>query len=62
MTHLDLSVEQTDLLHEILKEYLGDLRMELASTENFEFRDKLKKQEMTVKQLLALVSPIGTSA
>ena len=52
MIHLDLDPEERDVLTQVLERALGDLRMEITATENFEFREDLKAQERVLKKLL----------
>ena len=50
---LTLTDEQRDMLQGILTSYLSDLRMEVADTDSFEFRQGLKHKEAFLKDLLA---------
>jgi hypothetical protein len=50
---LRLAPEEADLLRQILTNYLSDLRMEIADTDNYELRQALKRDEQAVKALLA---------
>jgi hypothetical protein len=58
---MDLSLEpdEVTLLREILSNYLSDLRMEISNTENYELRESLKRDEETIKSLLARLGPSG---
>ncbi len=56
MLQLQLSADQARVLHEILEDFLGDLRMEIAGTDRFEFREGLKRREEFVKDLLVRLS------
>ena len=49
---LSLSDEERDALQQILSSYLSDLRMEVADTDSFDFREKLKSRERFIKDLL----------
>lgn len=49
---LALGTEETELLLRILHGYLSDLRMEIAGTESFDFRQGLKQDEERIKALL----------
>ncbi|HWP90814.1 MAG TPA: hypothetical protein VNN20_01250 [Thermodesulfobacteriota bacterium] len=40
------------MLSEILTENLGDLRMEIAGTENMTFREELKRKEEFLRKLI----------
>lgn len=52
MIQIDLTSEKAEMLREIISTYLSDLRMEIASTENMNFREELKKKEEFLKELL----------
>lgn len=52
MVRIELTSEEADVLRETLESDLSDLRMELADTDNIEFRAILKKKEAPLKQLL----------
>jgi hypothetical protein len=48
----NLRPEDRDLLVEIVEEYLGDLRVEIGDTDNFDYRSKLKAEEKAVREIL----------
>jgi len=50
---LNLTNDETKTLHGVLTEYLSDLRMEIADTDSFEFREDLKRTETLLKRLIA---------
>ncbi len=52
MRTLELSEEECAELKSILTSYLSDLRMEIADTESFDFRQGLKRREVFLKKLL----------
>lgn len=52
MIHLEINPEEQGVLAEVLQNYLPDLRMEIADTENKDFREKLKRQEAIIKRIL----------
>jgi hypothetical protein len=52
MVHVELTPEQAGTLAEILGEYLSDLRMEIAGTDEMGFREGLKQREVFLKDLL----------
>jgi hypothetical protein len=52
MTTLTLTPEAVDRLRFILGSDLSDLRMEVADTEQHEFRQGLKRREEFIKKLL----------
>ncbi len=50
---LDLSEAEIEVIGRVLRNYLGDLRMEIRDTENYEFREGLKQDEQTINVFLA---------
>lgn len=52
MIQIELTSEEAGILREILTSYLSDLRMEIAGTENMDFREALKKKEALLKKLI----------
>ncbi len=48
-----LNDEERQTLADILSEALPDLREEVYKTENFDYREQLKRRESVVKGLLA---------
>lgn len=52
MAQITLNDDEARMLDEILTNYLSDLRMEVAGTENMNFREKLKQKEVFLKRLL----------
>ena len=52
-TTLQLDADDVGHLQFILNSYLSDLRMEIADTEQHEFRETLKRREEFIKKLLA---------
>ncbi len=52
MIQLSLSSEEAEKLKLILSEYLSDLRMEIADTDQQDYREKLKEKEVFLKLLL----------
>lgn len=53
MINVELTTSEADHLRDILENYLGDLRMEIAATDSKDFRDDLKETEVFIKDLLA---------
>jgi hypothetical protein len=49
---LNLTAQEAVTLSEILSGYLSDLRMEIAGTENMNFREELKKKEVFLKKII----------
>lgn len=59
---LKLHDSERELLLRILQQYLSDLRMEIADTEQYEFRQGLKEDENVIKDLIARLEPGETRA
>ncbi len=53
MTTLELNDEEREVLAAVLTDDLSDLRMEIADTENREFRERLEHKEEVMKGILA---------
>jgi hypothetical protein len=53
MPELKLTDDEAKQLHNVLTEYLSDLRMEIADTDSFDFREDLKRTEALLKRLIA---------
>ncbi|MFO0794791.1 MAG: hypothetical protein U0586_12120 [Candidatus Brocadiaceae bacterium] len=52
MINLDLTKDEKDILIGILENDLSDLRMEIADTDNMDFRETLKKQKAVLQKTL----------
>lgn len=50
--HLNLTAAEAEMLNEVLTSYLSDLRMEIADTDNMDFREGLKKKEEFLKRVI----------
>lgn len=55
MTQLSLDSEGAAVLADALRSYLSDLHSEIAGTDNYDFREALKRRE---QMLLAIVNQI----
>lgn len=53
MTTLQLTDDEAKSLAAILAFYLSDLRMEIADTERIVWRERMKREEVFIKRLLA---------
>jgi len=51
-----LNEEEKQTLVDILNEVLPNLREEVYKTENYDYREQLKRREAVVKQLIARLS------
>lgn len=56
MVLLNFSEEELKMFKEILENYLSDLRMEIADTDQMDFRESLKKKENFLNELLSLLN------
>jgi hypothetical protein len=45
--------EELSVLEEVITEYLAELRMEIAGTEDYDFRQGLKKKSEALQAILA---------
>jgi hypothetical protein len=50
---LELDNDQASVLHEVLESTLGELRMEIANTDNAQFRRGLRAREETLRAIVA---------
>lgn len=55
MIQLDITKEEKDVLIGILENDISDLRMEIADTDNMDFRGALKKQKEVLKKVLEIL-------
>jgi len=58
---LSLTVEGAAVLEEALIEYLSELRTEIARTDAYEFRKRLKRKEMFLRKILQQIATHGLS-
>ncbi len=58
MINLDLTKEESDILANILENYLSDLRMEIADTDRMDFRESLKKKKVVLKKVLETLQQV----
>lgn len=56
---LHLEPEEASLLRRILSTYLGDLRMEISNTENYDLRQSLKQEEVQVAAIIERLERLG---
>jgi len=52
MIELKLTNEEATNLKDVLTNYVSDLRMEIADTDKFEFREELKKKKKFLVDLI----------
>jgi len=60
MSTLNLTSEQHEVLLEFLESNLGDLRYEIASTDRKSFRDPLKRKEVVLKEIIAMLEEFSS--
>lgn len=52
VTQLNLSETEVLTLKKTLESYISDLRMEIADTEEMDFRERLKQEEVILTKIL----------
>ncbi|MBZ5551165.1 MAG: hypothetical protein LAO21_00495 [Acidobacteriia bacterium] len=52
MIHISLTEEEKEVLIQILEEYLSDLRIEIAHTDDTSFREPLKGKKEAVGRII----------
>jgi hypothetical protein len=62
MSQFNLSPEEVQVIREILESYLGDLRVEVHHTDDFDYREGLKHKEVVIKKLLQQLQPEASSS
>ncbi len=55
MLHIDLTVEERDLLEQMLDACLTELRGEVSATHNHGYKENLKQREMLLRKIIAAV-------
>lgn len=58
---LNLSSQEAAFLHRVLTNYLPSLREEIAGTENYEWRQALKRDEELLKALIERLEKAGVT-
>ncbi len=53
--NLEIKPDEVDLLKKILENHLADLRMEISNTDDFEYRESLKRDEALLKGMIARI-------
>lgn len=57
MIDVELTPEERGHLAEALESYLSDLRMEIADTDSYDFRQGLKRRKETLQKVLGALAP-----
>jgi hypothetical protein len=52
MIRLELTPEQADELREVLESYVSEMRMQISSTEQMDFRESLKDRKEFLNRLI----------
>jgi hypothetical protein len=53
---LNLAEGEVEVLRDVLTDYLSDLRMEIADTDQLDFRDTLKERKRVLEKVLEVLS------
>jgi hypothetical protein len=56
MLHIDLTVEERNLLAQMLEACLTDLRGEVSATHNHDYKETLKQREVLLRKIIAAVN------
>lgn len=59
MVTISLTSEEASVLSQILASYLSDLRMEIADTDQLDYRETLKEREAFIKRLIDTLNAAG---
>lgn len=59
---LELTANEAQELGNALESYLSDLRMEIAGTDNWDYRQSLKGRRSLLDKVLGRVRPAGVAA
>jgi hypothetical protein len=55
MLHIDLTLEERNLMEEMLDAYLTDLRGEISATHSHDYKEDLKQREVLLRKIIAAV-------
>ncbi len=56
---IKLEANEAGVLRQVLSNFAGDLRMEIADTDKYEVRDSLKEDEEALKSILKKLGIVG---
>jgi hypothetical protein len=56
MLHIDLTIEERNLLDQMLDACLVELRGEVSATHNREYKETLKQREVLLRKIIAAVN------
>ena len=60
--NLELSRPEFDLLRQVLERHISNLRMEVAGTDNYEWRKEMQADEERLKDVLARLDEAGSGS
>ncbi len=52
MIRVDLTAEERDVLHNMLSNYVSDLRMEIADTDRQDFREMIRRRKEILQKII----------
>lgn len=52
MIRVDLTAEERDVLHNMLSNYVSDIRMEIADTDRQDFREMIRKRKEILQKII----------
>ncbi len=52
MIRVDLTAEERDVLHNMLSNYVSDLRMEIADTDRQDFREMIRQRKEILQKII----------
>ena len=55
MLHIDITLEERNLLEEMLDAYLTDLRGEISATHRYQYKEDLKQREVLLRKIIVAV-------
>ena len=55
MLHIDLTLEERNLLEQMLDACLTDLRGEISATHRYAYKEDLKQRELLLRKIIAAV-------
>ena len=55
---LEIDEREAAMLNQVLSNYLPELRSEVSNTENYEWRQSLKRDEEVIKALIVRLQPL----
>ena len=56
-----LGEREAEVLRQVLTNYLGNFRMEIRDTENYDWRQSMKEHEAAIKSILEKLSTVPTA-